>query len=54
VNSRHGFKSFEHIVRFHLLAKSFEVGKELSAKQELKRFEIQKLYQNEIKELFVS
>ncbi|HPE92267.1 MAG TPA: AMP-binding protein [Sphaerochaeta sp.] len=54
VNSKHGFKSFEHIVRFHLLAKSFEVGKELSAKQELKRFEIQKLYQNEIKELFVS
>ncbi len=54
VNSKHGFKSFEHIVRFHLLAKSFEVGKELSAKQELKRSEIQKLYQNEIKELFVS
>lgn len=54
VNSKHGFKSFEHIVRFQLLAKSFEVGRELSAKQELKRFEIQKLYRNEIQELFVS
>jgi len=54
VNSKHGFKSFEHIVRFHLLAKSFEVGKELSAKQELKRFEIQKLYHNEISEIFAS
>lgn len=54
VNSKHGFKSFEHIVRFQLLAKSFEVGRELSAKQELKRFEIQKLYRNEIEELFVS
>ncbi len=54
VNSKQGFKSFEHIVRFHLLAKSFEVGKELSAKQELKRFEIQKLYRNEISEIFAS
>jgi long-chain acyl-CoA synthetase len=34
--------------------KSFEVGKELSAKQELKRFEINRLYQREIDELFVS
>lgn len=54
VSSKQGFKSFEHIVRFRLLGKSFEVGKELSAKQELKRFEIQRLYQNEIQELFVS
>ena len=54
INSKHGFKSFEHIVRFKLLAKSFEVGKELSAKQELKRFEIQRLYQDEIQGLFVS
>jgi long-chain acyl-CoA synthetase len=54
INSKHGFKSFEHIVRFRLLSKSFEVGKELSAKQELKRFEINRLYQREIDELFVS
>lgn len=54
ISSKHGFKSFEHIVRFRLLGKSFEVGKELSAKQELKRFEIQRLYQNEIQDLFVS
>lgn len=54
INSKQGFKSFEHIVRFKLLAKSFEVGKELSAKQELKRFEINRLYRREIDELFVS
>ncbi len=54
INSKHGFKSFEHIARFRLLAKSFEVGKELSAKQELKRFEINRIYQREIDELFVS
>lgn len=54
ISSKQGFKSFEHIVRFKLLAKSFEVGKELSAKQELKRFEINRIYKDEIQELFVS
>ncbi len=54
ISSKYGFKSFEHIVRFKLLNKSFEVGKELSAKQELKRFEINRLYEREIQELFVS
>ena len=54
ISSKQGFKSFEHIVRFKLLAKSFEVGKELSAKQELKRFEINRIYKDEIQEMFVS
>ncbi len=54
ISSKHGFKSFEHIVRFSLLGKSFEVGRELSAKQELKRFEINRLYEGEIAELFAS
>ena len=54
ISSKQGFKSFEHIVRFKLLSKSFEVGKELSAKQELKRFEINRIYKDDIQELFVS
>ncbi|HPZ15133.1 MAG TPA: AMP-binding protein [Sphaerochaeta sp.] len=54
ISSKHGFKSFEHIVRFTLLGKSFEVGRELSAKQELKRFEINRLYEEEIADLFAS
>ncbi len=54
INSKHGFKSFEHIVRFRVLPKQFEVGKELSAKQELKRYEINKIYSREIDDLFVS
>ncbi|MCK9547864.1 MAG: long-chain fatty acid--CoA ligase [Sphaerochaeta sp.] len=54
ISSKQGFKSFEHIVRFKLLGQSFEVGRELSAKQELKRFEINRLYEGEIAELFVS
>ncbi len=53
ISIKSGFKPFEHIARFKLLPKSFEVGKELSAKQELKRFEIDKMYEEEIKELFV-
>ena len=52
INAKSGFKPFEHIARFKLLSKSFEVGKELSAKQELKRFEIDKMYEEEIAELF--
>ena len=54
INAKHGFKSFEHISRFAIITKPFEIGKELSAKQELKRFEINKLYKNEIDQLFVS
>lgn len=54
INSKHGFKNFEHIVRFKLLTKAFEVGRELSAKQELKRFEINRMYEQEIEDLFVS
>jgi long-chain acyl-CoA synthetase len=54
VNSKQGFKSFEHISRFAIITKPFEIGKELSAKQELKRFEINRLYKNEIDQLFVS
>ena len=38
-------------MRFKLLSKSFEVGKELSAKQELKRYEDQPNLQGWIQEL---
>jgi len=48
VNTKQGFKTFE------LIGKPFEIGVELSAKQELKRFEINKLYKNEIDQLFAS
>lgn len=52
VCEKNGFKSFERIARFHLLANQFEVGKELSAKQEIKRHEIDKIYASEIEKLF--
>ncbi len=52
INTKNGFKTFEHIVRFKLIKASFEVGKELSAKQEIKRHVIQETYKKEIEELF--
>jgi long-chain acyl-CoA synthetase len=52
VSSRNGFKSFEHIFRFALLDTAFEAGKELSAKQEVKRHAVAELYRKEIDSLF--
>ena len=52
VSARNGFKGFERIFRFALLPKPFEVGKELSAKQEVKRHMVNDLYRKQIEELF--
>ena len=52
VSRERGFKAFEQISRFALLHRSFQVGQELSAKQEIKRSEINRLYSTEIKSLF--
>jgi long-chain acyl-CoA synthetase len=52
VSARNGFKSFERIFRFILLPTPFEVGKELSAKQEIKRHAIVEIYHKEVKRLF--
>lgn len=52
VNQKTGFKTFERISRFEILPQSFQVGRELSAKQEIKRFAINELYAKEIKSLF--
>jgi long-chain acyl-CoA synthetase len=54
VSAKTGFKSFERIFRFALLAKPFEVGRELSAKQEIKRFAVNEIYAREIRRLFES
>ena len=52
VGARTGFKTFERIFRFALLARPFEVGRELSAKQEIKRHVINELYAHRIAGLF--
>ncbi|AHC16140.1 AMP-dependent synthetase/ligase [Salinispira pacifica] len=52
VNSKNGFRTWEQISRFTVLPGSFEVGKELSGKQDLKRHYISDAYAKEIRELF--
>jgi long-chain acyl-CoA synthetase len=52
VSAKNGFKSFERIFRFALLPAPFEVGRELSAKQEIKRHAVVEIYHKEVKKLF--
>lgn len=52
VNASHGFKPFELISRTKLLHRPFEVGRELSHKQEVKRNVITQLYSESINQLF--
>lgn len=54
ISVKNGFRSFEQIARFVLLPREFETGRELSAKQELKRFEINRIYAKEIEGMFRS
>jgi long-chain acyl-CoA synthetase len=52
ISNKTGFKTFEHIVRFKLVKAQFEIGKELSAKQEIKRHVIVEQFAKEIKALY--
>ena len=54
VSKEAGFKSFEQINRFVILNHPFEVDRELSAKQELKRFKIAELYKTEIDSMYIN
>jgi long-chain acyl-CoA synthetase len=52
INAKNGFKMFERISQFVLLPNTFEIGKELSAKQEISRYKITEIYAKEIKTMF--
>ncbi|MDR1901492.1 MAG: long-chain fatty acid--CoA ligase [Treponema sp.] len=52
INPNTGFKPFERVYKFRLIPKPFEIGVELSAKQELKRHKISAMYAREINALF--
>jgi long-chain acyl-CoA synthetase len=52
INIKTGFKPFERVFKFILLPKSFELGRELSAKQDLMRHRISAIYAKEIQRLF--
>ena len=47
-----GFKPFERVFKFALLAKPFELGVELSHKQEVMRHKVNEIYAKEIASLF--
>jgi len=52
INHQNGFRPFEFIFRFTLLKDAFQVGKELSGKQEMMRHRINEMYKKEIDALF--
>jgi len=52
ISSKNGFKMYERVNRFALITKDFEVGVELSAKQEVSRFRINDIYKDKIEGLF--
>jgi long-chain acyl-CoA synthetase len=52
INAKNGFRLFERIGPFCLLPNEFELGKELSAKQEIARYRIAEIYSPEIRHMF--
>jgi len=52
ISAANGFKTYERIFKFVILPRPFEHGRELSAKQEIKRHVINELYATEIESLF--
>lgn len=52
INSKNGFKMFERINKFALITKPFEVGVELSAKQEIMRYRLTEIYKEQINKIF--
>jgi long-chain acyl-CoA synthetase len=52
VNAKSGFKLFEHVYRFKLLSKSFEVGDEMTNTMKIKRPVVYRKYHREIEDLF--
>ncbi len=52
ISPKRGFKPFERIARFSILPEPFELGRDLSAKQEVKRHVVCEHYADVIAELF--
>lgn len=52
VSADAGFRTCERIFKFGLLSQSFQIGEELSAKQEMMRHKINQKYKKEIEALF--
>lgn len=52
ISAKTGFKMYEKINKFAILSRPFEVGRELSAKQEIMRYKIPSIYAKVLKKMF--
>ena len=52
ISAKNGFRTWEQVGRIAVIAKAFEVGRELSGKQDLKRHVIAEMYKSQIEQLF--
>lgn len=52
ISAKNGFKSFEKLNKFDTITKPFEVGVELSAKQEMMRYKIAEQYKAKIAKMY--
>ena len=54
VSTKNGFKPFEKINKFEIITKPFEVGVELSAKQEVMRYRIAEIYKEQLTRMYAA
>lgn len=52
ISAKNGFKSFEIINKFDIITKPFEIGVELSSKQEMMRYKVVEIYSDKIAALY--
>ena len=52
VSAKNGFKSYERINKIDVITKPFEIGVELSAKQEMMRYRVAELYKGKLAQLY--
>ena len=52
ISAKNGFKSFERINKIAVITKPFEVGVELSAKQEMMRYRVADIYKDKLAKLY--
>ena len=52
ISAKNGFKSFERINKIAVITKPFEVGVELSAKQEMMRYRVADIYKEKLAKLY--
>lgn len=54
ISQRNGFKAFERIFRFDVVAEPFQQGRELSAKLEVRRHVVNEMYRKKIRAMFAA